>query len=111
MNAGHDTLDLTLAALADPTRRAILSELARRESRITHLAEPFAVSLNAISKHVKVLERAGLVSRRIVGRDHVLTYNPAPMDEAEAWIEAQKALWSWRLKRLGEALDEQEITE
>jgi len=111
MIAGHDPLDLTLAALADPTRRAILSELAREESRITRLAEPFAISLNAISKHVKVLERAGLVSRRIVGRDHVLTYNPAPLHEAEAWIEGQKALWSWRLNRLSQALDEQEISE
>lgn len=108
MIAEPDTLDLTLAALADPTRRAILSELARREARITHLAEPFAVSLNAISKHVKVLERAGLVSRKIVGRDHILTYNPAPLHKAEAWIQAQKALWSWRLNLLDEALNGQE---
>ena len=108
MIAEPDTLDLTLAALADPTRRAILSELARREARITHLAEPFSVSLNAISKHVKVLERAGLVSRKIVGRDHILTYNPASLQEAEAWIQAQKALWSWRLTLLDEALIGQE---
>ena len=69
-------LDHTLAALADPTRRAILQRLARGEARVTELADPFNMSLNAVSKHIRMLERADLVRRRRVGRDHFLSFNP-----------------------------------
>jgi DNA-binding transcriptional ArsR family regulator len=72
----HDTL----VALADPKRRAILRCLAQGEARVTELAAPFDVSLNAISKHIKLLERAGLVQRRKIGREHVLRFNPKPLD-------------------------------
>jgi DNA-binding transcriptional ArsR family regulator len=99
-----ETLDHTLTALADPTRRAILARLAEGEARVTELAEPFAISLNSVSKHIRMLERARLVRRRVVGRDHFLSFNPEPLDAAQAWIDGQKALWAWRLGRLDEAL-------
>ena len=93
-------LDETLMALADPTRRAILRRLSEGEARVTELAEPFAISLNSVSKHIRVLERAHLVRRRIVGREHILSFNPEPLDEAAAWIETQRAAWSARLDAL-----------
>ena len=86
-------LDHTLTALADPTRRAILARLAAGEARVTEVAQPFAISLNSVSKHIRMLERARLVTRRIEGRDHELSFNPAPLDEAQAWIDGQRALW------------------
>jgi DNA-binding transcriptional ArsR family regulator len=99
-------LDATLTALADPTRRAILARLADGEARVTELARPFAISLNSVSKHIRMLERARLVSRRIEGREHILTLNPGSLDEAARWIEAQRSLWAWRLGRLDDALKE-----
>jgi|SRR6185312_6852495 len=100
-------LDATLAALADPTRRAILARLADGEARVTELAKPFAISLNSVSKHIRMLERAELVRRRREGREHILTLNPHGLDEAAHWIEGQRSLWAWRLGRLDEALKEQ----
>jgi DNA-binding transcriptional ArsR family regulator len=96
----HETpsdLDQTLMALADPTRRAILQRLSAGEARVTELARPFAMSLNAVSKHIRVLEHARLVRRRRAGRDHYLSIDPKPLDEAAAWIEAQRAAWTARL--------------
>jgi len=93
-------LDQTLTALADPTRRAILQRLSQGEARVTELAEPFAMSLNAVSKHIRVLERAQLVHRRQAGREHFLSFNPEPLDAATAWIEAQRAFWTARLDAL-----------
>jgi len=93
-------LDRTLMALADPTRRAILQRLSRGEARVTELARPFPISLNSVSKHIRVLERAKLVRRRRAGREHLLSFDPAPLDEAAAWIEAQRAFWSERLDAL-----------
>ena len=93
-------LDHTLLALADPTRRAILQRLSQGETRVTDLARPFAISLNSVSKHIRILERAGLVRRRRSGREHLLSFRPAPLDEAAAWIEAQRSLWTARLKAL-----------
>jgi len=89
-------LDETLLALSDPTRRAILAQLAGGEARVTEVAKPFAISLNSVSKHIRVLERADLVRRRRAGRDHFLSVNPAPLDEVAAYIEAQKRLWTWQ---------------
>jgi DNA-binding transcriptional ArsR family regulator len=99
-------LDATLAAIADPTRRAILGRLAQGEARVTELARPFAISLNSVSKHIRMLERAGLVRRRVDGREHILTLNPAGLDEAARWIDDQRALWAWRLGELDKALKE-----
>ncbi|HEY8489916.1 MAG TPA: metalloregulator ArsR/SmtB family transcription factor [Dehalococcoidia bacterium] len=93
-------LDRTLAALADPTRRAILQRLAQGEARVTEVARPFGISLNSVSKHVRVLERAGLVRRRRVGREHRLSLNPAPLDAAAAWMAEQRAAWQARLDAL-----------
>ena len=101
------SLDHALAALADPTRRAILARLADGESRVTDLAQPFAMSLNSVSKHIRVLERGGLVRRRREGREHLLSIAPGSLDEAAQWIEAQRNLWAWRLVRLDDALKEQ----
>ena len=83
-------LDRTLAALADPTRRAILERLAHGEARVTDLARPFGMSLNAVSKHIRVLEGAGLVRRRRAGREHLLALTPGVLDAAAAWIDRQR---------------------
>src|SRR5688572_22088160 len=101
----NNSLDLTLFALADPTRRAILQRLSRGEARVTEIAQPFDVSLNAISKHIRVLERARLIKRRRAGREHLLTYNPRPFNEAAAWMQAQRELWTARLDALSELLE------
>src|SRR3954454_12827827 len=102
--APQSDLDQTLMALADPTRRAILHRLSEGEARVTELAEPFAMSLNAVSKHIRVLETARLVRRRRAGRDHFLSIHPEPLDAAAAWIEAQRALWATRLDTLNAML-------
>jgi DNA-binding transcriptional ArsR family regulator len=99
-------IDATLTALADPTRRAILARLASGEARVTEIAEPFAISLNSVSKHIRMLERAALVRRRIEGRDHLIAINPGGLDEAANWIEGQRSLWAWRLGELDKALKE-----
>jgi DNA-binding transcriptional ArsR family regulator len=99
-------LDDTLIALADPTRRAILARLALGEARVTELAKPFPISLNSVSKHIRMLERAELVRRRRSGRDHLLALNPRGLDEAAAWIDEQRALWTWRLGELDRILKE-----
>jgi DNA-binding transcriptional ArsR family regulator len=103
----HAELDRTLIALADGTRRAILQRLLKGEARVTELARPFAMSLNSVSKHIRVLERAALVRRRRAGREHILSFNPAPLDAAADWMRTQRALWTARLKSL-EALLETE---
>jgi DNA-binding transcriptional ArsR family regulator len=97
VDAVQTRLDDTLMALADPTRRAILKRLAEGEARVTEIARPFEMSLNAVSKHIRVLERANLVRRRRAGREHFLRVNPPALDEAAAWIAAQRALWTSRL--------------
>jgi DNA-binding transcriptional ArsR family regulator len=97
MIAGQARLDRTLIALADPTRRAILKRLAQGEARVTALARPFAISLNSVSKHIRVLERARLVRRRRAGREHLLSLDPQPLGAVAEWIAAQRALWAARL--------------
>lgn len=101
-------LDNTLSALADPTRRAILERLSQGEARVTELAEPFDMSLNAVSKHIRMLERAKLVRRRQAGRDHFLSFDPKPLDAAAAWIETQRALWNARLDVLENLLRQED---
>jgi DNA-binding transcriptional ArsR family regulator len=109
--AAPSDLDLTLTALADPTRRAILHRLSNGDARVTELAQPFAISLNAVSKHIRVLERARLVHRRRSGRDHYLSINPRPLDEASAWLEAQRARWTARLDSLEDVLKAEDAAE
>ena len=89
-----------MMALADPTRRAILRRLLAGEARVTELAEPFPISLNSVSKHIRVLERARLVRRRRLGREHWLSFSPGPLEEAAAWIENHRAFWAARLDDL-----------
>jgi DNA-binding transcriptional ArsR family regulator len=102
--AAQTGLDHTLTALADPTRRAILGRLAEGEARVTELADPFAMSLNGVSKHIRVLERAQLVQRRRAGREHFLSLNAGPLDEVAAWLAEQRSLWTARLDALAEIL-------
>jgi DNA-binding transcriptional ArsR family regulator len=102
--ADSSQLDQTLIALADPTRRAILWRLGQGEARVTEIAAPFAMSLNAVSKHIRMLERAQLVTRRRAGRDHYLSARHEPLDEAAAWIDAQRATWTDRMQALDQLL-------
>jgi DNA-binding transcriptional ArsR family regulator len=94
------SLDQILVALADGTRRSILQRLSQGEARVTELAAPFAMSLNSVSKHIRLLERAQLVRRRRAGRDHFLSFNPKPLERAAAWIEGQRQTWTTRLRAL-----------
>jgi DNA-binding transcriptional ArsR family regulator len=94
------TLDGVFNALRDPTRRAILARLTEADARVTDVASEFPISLNSISKHIRMLERAGLLRRSIVGRDHVLSLNAAPLAEAQAWIEKYHRFWEGRLAAL-----------
>lgn len=105
-----EPLDDTMTALADATRRAILRRLAMGEARVTELAAPFAISLNSVSKHIRILERARLVHRRVVGREHILSFDPAPLAQASAWIHEQQAFWSRRLDALEAALQAEDAT-
>ena len=100
MITAQANLDQTLLALADPTRRAILQRLSRGEARVTELAQPFDMSLNAVSKHIRILERADLVRRRTAGREHFLSFNRQQLDELATWIETQRAEWNARLDAL-----------
>jgi DNA-binding transcriptional ArsR family regulator len=92
-----DLLDKTFGALADPTRRRILAQLSEGEICVTDLARPHAMSLAAVSKHVIVLEKAGLVKRRKDGRVHSLTLEAKPMQEAQAWLDRYRQFWTANL--------------
>jgi len=92
------------AALGNDVRMAIVDRLARGEARVTDVAAPFGISLAAVSKHVLVLERAGLVRRRVEGRTHWLALDPSALADAEAWIERTRAFWTGRLNALDELL-------
>jgi DNA-binding transcriptional ArsR family regulator len=102
----EDRLDRTFAALADPTRRAILARLASGEASVTELGRPFPISLPAVSKHLKVLERAGLIAR---GRDRQwrpATLSAEPLKEVVEWAERYRRFWDERYERLDEYLEE-----
>ena len=101
-----DRLDTTFAALADPTRRAILARLASGEASVTELARPFAMSQPAISKHLKVLERAGLISRRREAQRRPRRIVARPLAEATGWLEGYRRLWEGNFQRLDALLDE-----
>jgi DNA-binding transcriptional ArsR family regulator len=101
-----DRLDATFLALADPTRRAILARLARGEASVTQLGEPFAISPPALSKHLKILERAGLIT---VGQDaqrRPRRFEGKPLAEASAWLERYRASWEASFERLDGVLEE-----
>lgn len=96
----NDGLDAVFHALADPTRRAILRALAPGEQTIGDLAAPFAMTFAAASKHVKVLESAGLVERRVLGRSHFCRLQAAPLAAADSWLRFYERYWETRLDRL-----------
>jgi len=100
------SLDRSFSALADPTRRAILARLTLGEARVTDLAAPFDMSLPAVSKHLKVLEDAGLVKKRREGRVHHCRLDPKPLSAAADWIAQHRAFWEESLDRLHEYLAE-----
>jgi DNA-binding transcriptional ArsR family regulator len=101
-----DRLDATFAALADPTRRAILARLASSEASVTELAEPFAMSQPAISKHLKVLERAGLIMRGRDAQRRPCWLEARPLAEATGWLETYRRYWEASFQRLDSLLEE-----
>jgi DNA-binding transcriptional ArsR family regulator len=109
--AATGTLDNTFAALADPTRRAILARLARGQATVTELAEPFAISLPAVSKHLKVLERAQLIERGREAQWRPCRLNAEPLKEVSDWVERYRRHWEESFDRLDEYLRELQKTE
>jgi DNA-binding transcriptional ArsR family regulator len=101
-----DPLSHTFAALSDPTRRAILARLANGEAAVTELAEPFAVSLPAISRHLRVLHQAGLIERRVDAQRRVCRLQPERLREAADWIELYRRFWESRFDQLAEYLEQ-----
>jgi DNA-binding transcriptional ArsR family regulator len=93
-------LDLAFSALSDPTRRQIVRRLSNGQARVTDLAEPFDMSLNAVSKHLKVLERAGLVRRTRSGREHYIALDPEPIRRIASWASRYERFWNERLDKL-----------
>jgi DNA-binding transcriptional ArsR family regulator len=106
-----DPLSATFAALADPTRRAILGRLASGEASVTQLAEPFEMSMPAVSKHLKVLERAGLIARGREAQWRPCRLEAAPLKEAADWVEEYRRFWEQSFDRLDEYLRELKNTE
>ncbi|MEH1906845.1 ArsR/SmtB family transcription factor [Nostoc sp.] len=107
----NEQLSLTFAALADPTRRAILAHLAKGEASVSELAKPFKMSLPAISKHIKVLERAGLIVRGREAQWRPCQIKAQPLKEAADWIEQYRQLWEQRLDQLDDYLHELQTQE
>jgi DNA-binding transcriptional ArsR family regulator len=107
--SAEDQLDLVFHALSDRTRRRLLARLAQGDAMITELAEPFAMSFPAISKHLRVLENARLVSRSVNGRVHRCSFVAAPLREAEAWIETYRSFWTGTLGELARYAEKQKI--
>ena len=106
-----DQLSTTFAALADPTRRAILARLSSGECSVTELAEPFEMSMPAVSKHLRVLERAGLIARGREAQWRPCRIEPAPLKEVAAWAEQYRNIWERRLDRLDDYLQEMKAKE
>ena len=101
------SLNRTFAALADPTRRRILAHLAQGDRRVTDLARPHDMSLPAVSKHLRVLEKAGLLRRRRYGRVHEMRLDAKPLRQAAQWVEAYRKFWQGSLDRLAEYLEKE----
>src|SRR5277367_3440691 len=104
--SGVARLDAVFAALADPTRRAIIERISRSDARVTEVAEPFPMSLNAVSKHIRALEASGVVERHRKGRDHILSINTRSLDEVDGWIERTRRYWEKRLDAMERLLRE-----
>ncbi len=102
-----DQLSTTFGALADPTRRAILARLAEGEATVNELAEPFPITVQAVSRHLKVLERAGLIERGREGQARPSRLRAQPLDDAVRWMESRKRTWEARMDRLDAHLREQ----
>lgn len=100
-------LDATFAALANPTRRQLLDRLSQGEATVSELAEPFRISFAGVSKHLRVLEEAGLVQRRIVGREHHLSLEGSPIADAAAWLLRYRRFWEESLDALEAYLEEE----
>lgn len=100
-----DRLDLVFQALANRTRRALLKALADGPAKVTDLARPFGMSLNAISKHLSVLERAGLIDRTVTGRVHSCALDAAPMADADEWLRTYEVFWTDRLDRFAQYVE------
>jgi DNA-binding transcriptional ArsR family regulator len=100
-------LNRTFAALADPTRRSILAHLARGDKCVTHLAKPHAMSLPAVSKHLRVLEKAGLLRRQRYGRVHEMRLDAKPLQQAAQWVAEYRKFWQGSLDRLAEYLEKE----
>jgi DNA-binding transcriptional ArsR family regulator len=110
VNHKRRELDLVFRALADPTRRQILERLAEGRTRVTGLAQPFSMSLPAVSKHLRVLEAAGLLSRERHGREHVLSLEAGPLKDALRWMERYRRFWEGSLVALAEYVENQQET-
>jgi len=106
MTAPNDALSATFAALADPTRRAILARLAEGESSVTEIASPFEMTLPAVSKHLKVLQRAGLIERGREAQWRPCRLQAAPLKQVDEWVETYRRHWEQRFDRLDEYLRE-----
>jgi len=100
------TAESTWIALSDPTRRAIVESLTRGPGRVTDIAAPFDMSLNAVSKHIKVLEAAGLVRRTRQGREHTIELDPQPLREVTRWASRMERFWTERLDRIERFFEE-----
>jgi DNA-binding transcriptional ArsR family regulator len=94
-----DDLSTVLGAISHPSRRAILNRLAEGPARVTDIAAPFDLSLNAVSKHLKVLEEAGLIAREKVGRDHIIRFRGAPLRQVSVWMHEYERFWNERLDK------------
>ena len=105
VNYNQPHLDETFRALADGTRRAILARLSRGDALVSELAEPFAMSLPAISKHLRVLEEAGLISKKKSGRNRVCHLEAGPLQQVASWTGFYQSFWNIRLDRLSESLE------
>lgn len=103
-----EELDKVFGALSDPTRRGILAQLARGESRVSALAEPYGISQPAISKHLRVLEQAGLIHRTRRGREHHIRVDPRPIEEAQGWIATYAKYWQRQFDAVDEYLKNQQ---
>ena len=95
-----DNLSSVLGAISHPSRRAILARLSKGPARVTEIAEPFDMSLNAVSKHLKVLEGAGLIHREKQGRDHIIEFNAKPLKQVAGWVHEYERFWNEHLDRL-----------
>lgn len=104
----HHTLDAVFHALGDHTRRRMLSDLTKGERTVGQLAEPFAISLAAASKHIKALEGAGLIRREIQGRTHICRLNPGPLASADEWLSVYRRFWTQSLDTLERLLLEED---